>query len=532
MATSILAGVNPIHGLYANFAGKIGGGLTASTRLMVIATTSAAALAAGSALEDVSAENRTGALFLLTVLAGVAMVVAGLVGLGRYTRFVSYSVMKGFLAGVAVNIVLGQIPDLTGVDASGSIALAKALDVLTHPGEINLASLATGLAAAGLIVVLARTRLATISALVALAIPTIAVIVTGADSVIRVDDVGDIPRGLPLPQLPDPGMLSFSLVTGALAVTAIVLVQGAGVSEAAPNPGGRPSNTNRDFVAQGVGNVAAGFFQGQPVGGSVSQTSVSVAAGARTRWAAIFAGIWMLLILAAFSGVVGDVALPTLAALLIVAAVGSLTVGELATIYRTGPTSKVAIITTFGATLFLPIAAAVGIGVALSLLLQLNRDALDLSVVELVRQPDDRLAERPPPRVLPSGQVTMLDVYGSLFYAGARTLEARLPDPADSRSPVVVLRLRGRTTLGATFFAVVTNYAIRLSAAGGRLFLSGVDPHVAQQLRESGWLGDDQSIEIVTASAVVGESSLLAYDRAEAWLTRRRGHGESLPADG
>mgnify|MGYP003525829348 CR=1 FL=1 len=86
------------------------------------------------------------------------MVAAGLAGLGRYTRFVSHSVMKGLLTGVAVNIILGQIPDLTGADAEGSIALAKAVDVLIHPSTIDAASLATGLAAAALMVPLARTR--------------------------------------------------------------------------------------------------------------------------------------------------------------------------------------------------------------------------------------------------------------------------------------------------------------------------------------------------------------------------------------
>lgn len=81
MAASVLVGVNPIHGLYASFAGRIAGGLSASTRLMVITTTSAAALAAGSALEGVAPAS-PGALFLLTVLAGVAMIVAGGIALG------------------------------------------------------------------------------------------------------------------------------------------------------------------------------------------------------------------------------------------------------------------------------------------------------------------------------------------------------------------------------------------------------------------------------------------------------------------
>ena len=119
MAASVLVGVNPIHGLYASFAGRIAGGLSASTRLMVITTTSAAALAAGSALEGVAPASRPGALFMLTVLAGAAMIVAGLLRLGRFTRFVSHSVMIGFLSGVAVNIIAGQIPDLTGADGRG-----------------------------------------------------------------------------------------------------------------------------------------------------------------------------------------------------------------------------------------------------------------------------------------------------------------------------------------------------------------------------------------------------------------------------
>ena len=100
------------------------------------------------------------------------------------------------------------------------------------------------------------------------------------------------------------------------------------------------------------------------MGGSVGQTALNMAAGARSRWAAVLAGVWMLVILLAFSGIVGKVAMPTLAAVLIYAAVGSLRPGELVTIWRTGPTSQVAVATTFLATLFLPVTAAVGVGVA------------------------------------------------------------------------------------------------------------------------------------------------------------------------
>src|SRR4051812_35378094 len=126
MAASVLAGVNPVHGLYASIVGPVGGGLTSSTRLMVITTTSAAALAAGSAVAAVPEDERPRALFLLTLIAGALMILAGVARLGRFTRFVPHSVMIGFLSGISANIVLGQLPDLVGADASGPFALAKA----------------------------------------------------------------------------------------------------------------------------------------------------------------------------------------------------------------------------------------------------------------------------------------------------------------------------------------------------------------------------------------------------------------------
>ena len=229
------------------------GGLSSNTRLMVISATSAAALAAGSALQNVAPDQRPAAIALLVILVGIALVAAGIARLGRYTRFVSYSVMIGFLSGISVNIVCSQIADLTGTQAHGDFPLAKAIDVLIHPGAIDLPSLLAGLSALAILVVLARTRLAVMSALIALVIPTLVVILAGADQVARVGDQGAIPRGIPLPQLPDPRFLSFSMVTGALAIAAIIIVQGAGVAEAAPNPGNARPNPNQDIIAQGAG---------------------------------------------------------------------------------------------------------------------------------------------------------------------------------------------------------------------------------------------------------------------------------------
>jgi len=489
---------------------------------MVITTTSAAALAAGSALAGVPPDQRPGAIALLVILAGAALVAAGLARLGRYTRFVSYSVMTGFLTGISVNIVCGQIADLTGAPAQGAFPVAKAVDVVSHPSQIDLASLLAGLGALAILALLARTRLAVVSSLFALVIPTVVIVLVGAESVARVGDQGDIPRGVPLPHLPDFRLFSFSLVTGALAVAAIVLVQGAGVAESAPNPGEARPNPDQDIIAQGLGNLASGFFRGIPVGGSVGQTALNVSVGARTRWAAIWSGIWLLVILALFSGLVAKIAVPTLAAILIFAAIGSLQPREITSILRTGRGSQIAVITTFGATLFLPVAAAVGIGVALSLLLQLNQEAMDLAVVELRPREDGLFEERPAPPTLTSNHVTILDVYGSLMYAGSRTLQAHLPDPAGTQSPAVVLRLRRRTSLGATFVKVMGDYADRLAEVSGRLYLSGLDPALTDRLRRTGHL--DGPVRTFEATPVVGESTRAASLDAEAWLVTR--HGE------
>jgi sulfate permease, SulP family len=521
MAASVLAGVNPVHGLYASIFGRIGGGLTASTRLMVITTTSAAALAAGSAVAAVPADERPRALFLLTVMAGTLMVLAGLAKLGRYTRFVPHSVMIGFLSGVSANIIFGQLPDLVGAEASGPFALGKVWDLLLHLDRVDVAATLAGLSALGLLAAMRRTRLAAYSALIALVVPSMAVSLLHADSVPRVSDVGEIPSGLPLPALPHLADFSISLLSGAFAVAALVLVQGAGVSEAAPNPDRTRPNPNQDFLAQGVGNLLAGTFRGMPVGGSVGQTALNVAAGAAGRWAAIFSGVWMALLLLLFSGLVGTVVMSTLAAVLIFAAIGSFRVGDVRAILRTGRISQIAVIATFAATLLLPVAAAVGIGLVFSLLMQLNQEAIDLRVVELTPRDDGTFVERPAAPRLESRQVVLLDVYGSLFYAGARTLQARLPDPAQADSPAVVLRLRGRVTLGATAFAVLADYAERLAAVSGRLYLSGVDPAVRDQIRRTRTVEQVTGVRIFEADNVIGESSLEAYHAAHRWLATR-----------
>jgi SulP family sulfate permease len=163
------------------------------------------------------------------------------------------------------------------------------------------------------------------------------------------------------------------------------------------------------------------------------------------------------------------------------------------------------------------VSAAVGIGVALSLLLNVNQEAQDVRLVRIREGANGEFVEEPAPATLESNTVVVLNAYGSLFYAGARTLEASLPAVGDADRPVVVLRIRGRTMLGATAFSVISRYASSLDERGGRLYLSGVDPDLVSQFHASGRV-NATPITLMEAQPALGESTRLAIADAQAFL--------------
>ncbi|HUE98028.1 MAG TPA: hypothetical protein VMN99_02170 [Anaerolineales bacterium] len=166
------------------------------------------------------------------------------------------------------------------------------------------------------------------------------------------------------------------------------------------------------------------------------------------------------------------IAMPALGALLILAGFRSLRPSDISSVWSTRWPSRIAAVVTFVSTSILPIQVAVGLGVMLSALLYINQSSRDVSLVQLVKRPDGLIEEHKAQKQLTSHVVTVLDIYGHLFYAGARTLEQQLPSPDGTQSPVVVLRMRGSNILGATLLDVLSAYADKLKAVDGRLYLS------------------------------------------------------------
>lgn len=236
LATGLLAGVNPLAGVYGYMIGTIGGALTTASAFMAVQGTGAMAIIVADVPVVHEGSDPARALFTLSMLTGVVMVVAGLLKLGTVLRFVSNAVMVGFINAVGVNIVLGQLSNLTAYDANGASRLARAIDTVLHPRMLDGQSLIIGLATIGLIVVLERTRLGSLGLVVALIATSVGAIWLGWH-VATVEDLGATLGSLPRPQLPDLKLIP-SLVIPAVSLALVGLIQGAGISATSPTTTG------------------------------------------------------------------------------------------------------------------------------------------------------------------------------------------------------------------------------------------------------------------------------------------------------
>lgn len=521
IASAILAGVNPIYGFNALIMGTPIGSLFTSSQFMNIGSTAAMMLAIGGVLANFSDDNILTAMITLTVLIGIFQLLLGIFKLGVFTRFISNAVMIGFFTGVAAVLILGQLGDLTGYSSAYSNKVMQAVDLLLHPGAIDIPTLVTGLATIAIIVLLGRTKLKNYGLALAMLLASVAVLVLGLDTVALVGDSFEIKGGIPTPALPSLSMVG-TLMMPAIAVGLLGLIQAAGISQNVPNPDGKYPDPSGDFTGQGIANIVSGFFKGLPLGGSLGGTSIMLSAGAKSRWANVFMGLFVAVFIVFFGDQVENVAVPTIAAVLIVAGFSTFKFEEINDIWDVSRSSRIVMLVTFIATLTLQIQEAVFVGVVLSILDFTYKSAQDVQVMELVEQGDGIFEERPCPEELSDNSVTVLSAWGTLFFASARTMEDLLPKAEQAKRAVVILRLHGRTQIGSTFIQIVERYAGRLQANGGKLMLSGVGQNVWKQLERTETFETIPEEDVFLATDTLGESTREAIAAAETWLGNRR----------
>jgi SulP family sulfate permease len=522
MASAILAGINPLQGLYAVMIGTPLGALFGSSAFMNVAATSALAITAGSAVAGYSEDARASAITTLALLTGVVMLLAGLLKLGRLLRFVSNSVVIGFLTGVSINVILSQLGDFTGYASEYSNKVVKAIDTLLHLNQIDPQTTAIGLLTVAVILLVDRTRLRNFSMLFGMLIGSVVVVILGWIEVQLVSDVATIPDTLKLitiVQLPDL-TLAPALIADAIALAIIALVQGAGVSKAYPNPDGKYPDSSRDFVGQAAANIGAGFFQGMPIGGSVSATALNISSGAKSRWANVFSGLVVVVAVLVFSPAVSQVAMPAMAAVLIVAGFQSIKWNRLADIWATGWPPRIVMLVTLVLTLAIPLQQAVFLGVLLSILAHFFITSThEVRLTQLIPNPDGTVTEGPAPAELASNAVTLLQIYGNMTFTGAETLEQYLPKAGSATRPVVILRLRAQEGIGSSFVTVLERYSQQVKAVGGRLMVAGVSKKVKGQLDRTETTSDLLGPEnVFVATTNLGASTRAALAAAQRWL--------------
>jgi len=519
MASAVLAGVNPVHGLYALMVGPASGALAASSVFMTVTTTSAMSLATGAALPG---DDYVPALITLTILVGVFQLLLGLFRFGFLVRYISNAVMTGFLSGAGVLIILGQLSDLTGYISEYPNKVLQAVDLILHLGQVQIEILVTGLLTIFLILVLDHTRARKVSILIAMVMVTAIIALRGGELIPVVGDQGSIPASLPGLSVPDLSLIP-GLVFSAAAVGVIGLVQGAGVSQTYPNPDGHYPNISKDFAGQGIANAVSGVLGGIPVGGSISGTALVVASGAKTRLANLLTGVFVLIIIVLLAPFVERIPMPALAGLLLLTGIRIINVERISSVWNTGLAARAVMLVTFLATLALPLQVAIGAGVALSFVMHIIRDAEGVRIKQVVLQANQFPIEQTVPGELPSNRVTILLPYGSLFFASARTFEDQLPSPDRAVRPVVILLLRGRRELGSTFVQVIDRYARLLQAQGGKLILSGVSERLFDQMVRVGMVSLIGRENIYPSTSYLGAAANQAARDAEAWLSTTSG---------
>lgn len=525
LASGVLAGVNPLFALYAVMIATPVGAFFASSVFLSVQTTSAMSLVVASVPEISGASNDSRGLFTLALLTGIFMLIAGFLKLGRLMRFVSNSVMVGFMNGVAILIILGQLGNFTGYASEYSNKVARAVELAFNLDHVDLPTLAVGLATLVLILVLERTRIRQLGMVVGLVVASVLPALFGWDSVARVEDIALITRSLPRPVLPDFSMM-LELLAPALSLAVIGLIQGAGVSQSHVNPDGKYPDASRDFVAQGAANVAVSFLRGMPVGGSSSATALVVNGGARTRLANIFAGVVMIVVVLLFAGAVGKLAMSSLAALLILIGFRTLKPANVMAQWRTGNIQRVVMVITFALVLLVPLQYAVIAGAGLSIVLYVVQQSNRVVVKAWVLKEGQLPIEQAPPDVIVPESVTILVPYGSLFYAAAPVFEGKLPAVVDrTRDAAVILNLRGVTELGGTFMTTMERYGDELSEHSSRLMLAEVHPQLREQLQRAGIVDSVSRKNIFLRTERVGESLYDAYAAASEWIAARKPAG-------
>jgi len=483
MAFGIASGVTPQAGIYtAVVAGFIISAFGGS-RVQIGGPTGAfVVIVAG-----IIAKHGVSGLLIVTVMAGVVLVIMGVTGLGAAVKFIPRPVTIGFTNGIALLIASTQIKDFLGLRTGPvpSDFLARMLLLAENISTVHWPTLALGAASLALLIFLPRLTRRVPGSIVVLFLATAGVALLALPVATIGTKFGGIPTGFPPFSLPPfrPDLI-VPLIPSALTVALLAAVESLLSAVVADSMTGDRHNSNVELIAQGIANIFSPLFGGIPATGAIARTATNVRSGAKTPIAGIVHAATLLIILLVAAPLARFIPLATLSAVLFIVAYNMGEWREIGIVLRLSKADIAVWAATFGLTVFADLTIAVEVGIALAALLYIHRIAQTTTVEPVTPAyiEEGRLHVLQDKEVPP--YVTILRIHGPFLFGTTDKLDEATAN-LDNFAPVVVLRLRNMTALDATGLHALERLAERLRKSGRTLLLCGARSQPERLLKQA-----------------------------------------------
>ena len=461
LAFGISSGVGAAAGLITAVVAGLVAAVFGGSHVQVSGPTGAMAVI----LAPVVAQFGLASVALVTVLAGVLVFAAGLIGLGRAVTFIPWPVIEGFTLGIAAIIFLQQVPAAVAQGTpAGTRTLSAASAAIIH---IEWVSAVKTLGVVAIIaismVILPRLHRGIPESLTAVIVVTVVVAVFG----ISVASIGELPSRLPTPVLPhaDAGAMR-TLVGAALAIAALAAIESLLSARVAATmaPTG-PYDPDRELVGQGLASIASGAFGGMPATGAIARTAVNVRSGARTRVSAIIHSLVLLAVVYLATGPVSAIPLSALAGVLMVTSFRMISVGTVRKILRSTRSDALTFILTAVITVCFDLVEAVEIGILVAAFFALRAVARRSSVTR---------EDLPEPYEPGDEQIALLRLDGAMFFGVAERISSDIVDAHHPHTAVVIIRMSQLGMLDATGAHTLAQLSTELDARGITVIIKGV----------------------------------------------------------
>jgi sulfate permease, SulP family len=505
MAYALIAGVDPRYGLFSAIVFATIASLFGSSSHLINGPTGAVSLVIFSTLSFFDPEARLDAyegMFLLAVMIGVIQISIAVLKLGDLTRYISESVITGFLAGAATLTIVGQIGNALGLKSQGTghqhvfyrlwLTLTQEAPLSWKAVAISGTAIALALWTRKLVRRYGLPQLDMFVVLLAVAVPAYLLGWSQFDSKGKaaISLIEEVPAALPGFHIP---VIHWEwvgrLTSGAFAIGVLGLLETLAIAKAIAHKTGQSLDFNRQCLAEGLGNLVGGFFRCMPGAGSLSRSAINHQAGAATKMSGVYtAGIVALLVLV-FAPLTRYIPKAALAGLLIVAAGRLIELPRIRYILRASRYDGLLLATTAVATLAVGVEFSIMLGVVVSALLFIPR-AAKLNIRELVVT-EERVVRERVPSDPPAKSVAIYDLEGELFFGAAPEIERHLGAAFDEarRRGIrhVVLRVKRVRAPDAVCFERLEHSLREAQSRGLTVLLAGIRPDLLHGIERLGW---------------------------------------------